>query len=60
MVLTLLAFPVSITCVNYEVRVSSKKRNPLEDFKLFYEEITNTKPLRNRVRRVRAAASTNG
>jgi len=42
--------------VNCEVYVSTSKGKLLDDFKLFYEElsIANNKPAQNRIRRVRA------
>lgn len=40
--------------------MSTKKTgSPLEEFKLFYEEIAATKPWQNRIRRVRIANANN-
>jgi hypothetical protein len=43
------------------VFVSAKKLGipALENFKLFYEELTNIKPQKSRIRRVRQTASAN-
>ncbi|MGA3150714.1 MAG: hypothetical protein ABSD10_03870 [Candidatus Saccharimonadales bacterium] len=39
--------------------MSTNKRNALDQFKLFYEEITTVKPVRPRLRRVRQTANAN-
>ncbi|HLG91039.1 MAG TPA: hypothetical protein VI336_02685 [Candidatus Saccharimonadales bacterium] len=39
--------------------MSAKKGNSLEQFKLFYEEVATSKPLQNRIRRIRASAPAN-
>jgi len=36
---------------------ANKIGNALDEFKLFYEEITNIKPSQNRVRRIRPGAA---
>ncbi len=35
----------------------SKKPDPLDEFKLFYEEITDIQEVRNRLRRLRQASN---
>ncbi|HEX5448379.1 MAG TPA: hypothetical protein VFW90_04255 [Candidatus Saccharimonadales bacterium] len=37
--------------------MSAKKGQALDGFKLFYEELTNNKPITNRIRRVRQASA---
>jgi hypothetical protein len=58
--LTVIRLDAKVVCVNREVYVSAKVGIPaLENFKLCYEEIVNIRPRRNRLRRVRSAASAN-
>lgn len=53
--LTVKRLCVTLNTVNCEVRVSAKIGTPaLENFQLFYEEITHAKPVKRRIRRARA------
>jgi hypothetical protein len=40
-----------------DLLVSTKKATTLDDFKLFYEELTFSSPIPNRVRRLRTSAA---
>ncbi|HSW75113.1 MAG TPA: hypothetical protein VLG16_04585 [Candidatus Saccharimonadales bacterium] len=40
-----------------DLLVSTKKATTLDDFKLFYEELTFSSPIPNRIRRLRTSAA---